>query len=161
MENQTQINKKFKTSTGFHFSLFLRTDKAFVRNLPQNKLHLLEILKAVNVLKSAQRPLVIVGKGAAFAKAEIPVRKLVRDRNLPFLATPMGKGESERFSLWLKWWKPSYSKFHDVATLMRGRILNFLRLNLASKNMQVLKNLFCAYLSLPCPMLHWLGIHFR
>ena len=99
MENQTQINKKFKTSTGFHFSLFLRTDKAFVRNLPQNNLHLLEILKAVNVLKSAQRPLVIVGKGAAFAKAEIPVRKLIRDRNLPFLATPMGKGESERFSL--------------------------------------------------------------
>ena len=74
------------------------------QNLQQNThfwdiLPLLEILKAVNVLKSAQRPLVIVGKGAAFAKAEIPVRKLVRDRNLPFLATPMGKGESERLSL--------------------------------------------------------------
>ena len=51
-------------------------------------------MKAVSVLMTAQRPLVIVGKGAAFAKAEIPVRKLVRDRNLPFLATPMGKGES-------------------------------------------------------------------
>jgi 2-hydroxyacyl-CoA lyase 1 len=50
------------------------------------------VLKAIGLLKAAQRPLVIVGKGAAYGKAEIPVRKLIRDRNLPFLATPMGKG---------------------------------------------------------------------
>ena len=34
----------------------------------------------------------VVGKGAALGKAEMAVRKFIRDKNLPFLATPMGKG---------------------------------------------------------------------
>lgn len=40
----------------------------------------------------AERPLVIVGKGMAYAQAEAAVRRLVGDFNLPFLPTPMGKG---------------------------------------------------------------------
>lgn len=50
------------------------------------------VLEAVRLLESAQRPLVIVGKGAAYARAEVQVRQLIHQTNLPFLATPMGKG---------------------------------------------------------------------
>ncbi|KAI4456600.1 2-hydroxyacyl-coa lyase [Holotrichia oblita] len=50
------------------------------------------IEKAANMLIQAKRPLVIVGKGAAYARAEIEVTNLVNYTNLPFLATPMGKG---------------------------------------------------------------------
>ncbi|NP_001086822.1 2-hydroxyacyl-CoA lyase 1 L homeolog [Xenopus laevis] len=48
--------------------------------------------KAVSLLKNAQQPLIIVGKGAAFSHAEKSIRKLVQDYGLPFLPTPMGKG---------------------------------------------------------------------
>ncbi len=47
---------------------------------------------AVAALKSAERPLVIVGKGAAYARAEDEVRAFIETTQLPFLATPMGKG---------------------------------------------------------------------
>lgn len=47
---------------------------------------------AVRLIQSAKRPLVIVGKGAAYARAEHPIRKLIEEANLPFIATPMGKG---------------------------------------------------------------------
>ncbi|KAK9695968.1 Thiamine pyrophosphate enzyme, C-terminal TPP binding domain [Popillia japonica] len=50
------------------------------------------IEKAANMLIQAKRPLVIVGKGAAYARAETEVTNLVNYTNLPFLATPMGKG---------------------------------------------------------------------
>lgn len=48
--------------------------------------------QAVALLIKSKRPLVIVGKGAAYARAEAEVRDLVERTNLPFLATPMGKG---------------------------------------------------------------------
>jgi 2-hydroxyacyl-CoA lyase 1 len=48
--------------------------------------------RAVAALKSAERPLVIVGKGAAYARAEDEVREFIEGTQLPFLATPMGKG---------------------------------------------------------------------
>lgn len=51
-----------------------------------------EVKRAVELLRSAKRPLVIVGKGAAYARAEGPIRQLVEKANLPVLATPMGKG---------------------------------------------------------------------
>lgn len=38
----------------------------------------------------AKRPLVIVGKGAAYAHAELPIRNLLDRMNLPYLPTPMG-----------------------------------------------------------------------
>lgn len=50
------------------------------------------VRNAVAVLKSAKRPLIIVGKGAAYARAENTIRQLVERSNLPVLATPMGKG---------------------------------------------------------------------
>ncbi|MCC6387697.1 MAG: oxalyl-CoA decarboxylase [Dehalococcoidia bacterium] len=47
---------------------------------------------ALAALKSAERPLVIVGKGAAYSRAEDEVRKFVETTGLPYLASPMGKG---------------------------------------------------------------------
>lgn len=51
-----------------------------------------DVQKAVELLMSAKNPLVIIGKGAAYARAETYVRQLIHQANLPFLATPMGKG---------------------------------------------------------------------
>ena len=48
--------------------------------------------QALNVLESAQRPLVIIGKGMAFSRAEDEVRAFIERTGLPFLASPMGKG---------------------------------------------------------------------
>lgn len=43
-------------------------------------------------LLGATRPLVIVGKGAAYSRAEKEVRSFVESQALPYLPTPMGKG---------------------------------------------------------------------
>uniref|UniRef100_A0A803Q629 2-hydroxyacyl-CoA lyase n=1 Tax=Cannabis sativa TaxID=3483 RepID=A0A803Q629_CANSA len=51
-----------------------------------------EIEKAVSLLRHAERPLIVCGKGAAFARAEEPLKKLVESTGIPFLPTPMGKG---------------------------------------------------------------------
>lgn len=51
-----------------------------------------DIQAALSALKSAERPLVIVGKGMAWARAENEVLELVEKTQLPFLPTPMGKG---------------------------------------------------------------------
>lgn len=51
-----------------------------------------EIERALEALRSAKRPLVIVGKGAAYARAEDEVREFIKRTQLPFLPTPMGKG---------------------------------------------------------------------
>ena len=50
------------------------------------------ILKAAQLLQSARAPLLIVGKGAAYARAETAIRELVERVGIHFLPTPMGKG---------------------------------------------------------------------
>ncbi|KAM9724003.1 2-hydroxyacyl-CoA lyase 1 [Menidia menidia] len=50
------------------------------------------VTEAVSVLKAAKAPLVIIGKGAAYSRAEIVLREFVETSGLPFLPTPMGKG---------------------------------------------------------------------
>ncbi|XP_069874723.1 2-hydroxyacyl-CoA lyase 1 isoform X3 [Dipodomys merriami] len=47
---------------------------------------------AASVIRNAKQPLLIIGKGAAYAHAEENIQKLVEQCNLPFLPTPMGKG---------------------------------------------------------------------
>ena len=47
---------------------------------------------ALDALESAERPLVIVGKGMAWSRAEDEVRAFIERTRLPFLASPMGKG---------------------------------------------------------------------
>jgi len=51
-----------------------------------------DIEKALDALESAERPLVIVGKGMAWSRAEDEVRAFIERTRLPFLASPMGKG---------------------------------------------------------------------
>ena len=51
-----------------------------------------DIDAALAALRSAEHPLVIVGKGMAWARAEHEVRDFIERTQLPFLATPMGKG---------------------------------------------------------------------
>jgi len=51
-----------------------------------------EIERALDVLRNAERPLVVVGKGAAYARAEQEVRDFIEKTRLPFLPSPMGKG---------------------------------------------------------------------
>ena len=51
-----------------------------------------DIERALDVLQSAERPLVIVGKGMAYSRAEDEVRAFIERAQVPFLASPMGKG---------------------------------------------------------------------
>lgn len=47
---------------------------------------------ALDLLQTAERPLVIIGKGMAYSHAEDEVRAFIERTQLPFLASPMGKG---------------------------------------------------------------------
>src|SRR5437899_9981607 len=51
-----------------------------------------DVERALDVLRSAERPLVIIGKGMAYSRAEDEVRKFIERTKVPFLAAPMGKG---------------------------------------------------------------------
>ena len=48
--------------------------------------------KALDALESAENPLVILGKGMAWSRAENEVREFIERTQLPFLNSPMGKG---------------------------------------------------------------------
>lgn len=50
------------------------------------------VFKIAQLIKSAKAPLVVIGKGAAYAQAESFIRHLVDTAQLPFLPSPMGKG---------------------------------------------------------------------
>jgi oxalyl-CoA decarboxylase len=50
------------------------------------------VRRALDVLKSATRPLIILGKGAAYAQADDAIRALVEKTGVPFLPMSMGKG---------------------------------------------------------------------
>uniref|UniRef100_A0A4W3KHJ6 2-hydroxyacyl-CoA lyase n=1 Tax=Callorhinchus milii TaxID=7868 RepID=A0A4W3KHJ6_CALMI len=50
------------------------------------------VSQAALIIKNARRPLVLIGKGAAYSHAEYSIGKLVNLYGLPFLPTPMGKG---------------------------------------------------------------------
>src|SRR5580765_8457065 len=50
------------------------------------------IKRALDVLKAAKRPLIILGKGAAYAQADDAIRALVEKTGIPFLPMSMGKG---------------------------------------------------------------------
>ncbi|MGB3657244.1 MAG: oxalyl-CoA decarboxylase, partial [Pseudolabrys sp.] len=50
------------------------------------------IKRALDVLKSAKRPLIILGKGAAYAQADDAIGSLVEKSGVPFLPMSMAKG---------------------------------------------------------------------
>ena len=47
---------------------------------------------ALEALKSAEQPLIVVGKGIAFGRAEEEMQRFVEATGIPFLAMPMAKG---------------------------------------------------------------------
>jgi oxalyl-CoA decarboxylase len=50
------------------------------------------VTRALELLSSAQRPLVILGKGAAYARADTEIRSFVETTGMPFLPMSMAKG---------------------------------------------------------------------
>jgi len=50
------------------------------------------VKRALDVLRSAKRPLIILGKGAAYAQADDAIRAFVEKTGVPFLPMSMGKG---------------------------------------------------------------------
>src|SRR6266404_5149527 len=50
------------------------------------------VQRALELLKSAQRPLIILGKGAAYAQADADIRALVEKTGIPYLPMAMAKG---------------------------------------------------------------------
>ncbi|HKD57955.1 MAG TPA: thiamine pyrophosphate-binding protein, partial [Hyphomicrobiaceae bacterium] len=50
------------------------------------------VKRALDVLRSARRPLIILGKGAAYAQADAQIRAFVEKSGAPFLPMSMAKG---------------------------------------------------------------------
>jgi oxalyl-CoA decarboxylase len=50
------------------------------------------VKRALEVLKGAKRPLIILGKGAAYAQADDEIRALIEKSGIPFLPMSMAKG---------------------------------------------------------------------
>src|ERR1700736_1179311 len=50
------------------------------------------VKRALDVLKGAKRPLIILGKGAAYAQADDAIKSLVEKSGIPFLPMSMAKG---------------------------------------------------------------------
>ncbi|KAF2707944.1 putative 2-hydroxyphytanoyl-CoA lyase [Pleomassaria siparia CBS 279.74] len=51
-----------------------------------------QVLKISRLIKNAKAPLLLIGKGAAYGRAEDVIRRLIDSTGLPFLPSPMGKG---------------------------------------------------------------------
>ncbi|HUF87041.1 MAG TPA: oxalyl-CoA decarboxylase [Thermohalobaculum sp.] len=50
------------------------------------------VARALELLKAARRPLIILGKGAAYAQADAEIRALVETSGIPYLPMSMAKG---------------------------------------------------------------------
>ena len=50
------------------------------------------VARALDLLKSAKRPLIILGKGASYARADDEIRTLVEKSGIPYLPMSMAKG---------------------------------------------------------------------
>src|SRR5678815_2975343 len=50
------------------------------------------VQRALDVLKGAKRPLVILGKGAAYARADEQIRAFIEKTGIPYLPMSMAKG---------------------------------------------------------------------
>ncbi|VVC26155.1 Thiamine pyrophosphate enzyme, N-terminal TPP-binding domain,Thiamine pyrophosphate enzyme, C-terminal [Cinara cedri] len=81
------------------------------------------IRSAAALLVNAERPLIIVGKGAAYGHAENSVRRFVDEFGLPFLATPMGKGVvADEHGLCVASARTFALQNADVVLLLGGRL---------------------------------------
>ena len=81
---------------------------------------------AMEMLRHAENPLVIVGKGMAWARAEDEVRAFIDATRLPFLATPMGKGVVSDLHPLSVGGARSYALQNADAILLLGARLNWI-----------------------------------
>ena len=65
---------------------------ATVAQPPRSQASDRDVEAAMAALRSAERPLAIVGKGMAWSRAEGEVRTFIDTTQVPFLSSPMGKG---------------------------------------------------------------------
>ena len=66
----------------------VRVIDAAPRQLPAPE----SVQRAIALLKGAKRPLIILGKGAAYAQADAEIRSLVENSGIPYLPMSMAKG---------------------------------------------------------------------
>ncbi len=66
----------------------VRVVDAAPRQLPSRD----AVQRAIEVLKSAKRPLILLGKGAAYSQADSAIRTLVERTGIPYLPMSMAKG---------------------------------------------------------------------
>ena len=50
------------------------------------------VKRAIDLLKTARKPLILLGKGAAYAQADADIRELVESSGIPYLPMSMAKG---------------------------------------------------------------------
>jgi oxalyl-CoA decarboxylase len=74
-------------ATAGRASLFTVVDPA-PRQLPAPD----AVTRALDLLAQAERPLIVIGKGAAYARAEERIREFVESTGIPFLPMSMAKG---------------------------------------------------------------------
>lgn len=68
------------------------TDTSTIKCPPKGAADEVRLEKVTELIKSAKAPLVLIGKGAAYAQAEKIIRQFIDQTYLPFLPSPMGKG---------------------------------------------------------------------
>ncbi|KAG2208466.1 hypothetical protein INT47_010162 [Mucor saturninus] len=94
-----------------------------VANPPKSMADQSNINQAVELLKNAKNPLIVIGKGAAYARAEKEIGQLVEKTKAPFLPTPMGKGVlSDTHPLCVSAARSKALKEADVVLLIGARL---------------------------------------
>ncbi|KAF2025814.1 hypothetical protein EK21DRAFT_103671 [Setomelanomma holmii] len=63
-----------------------------VASLPRSGTDEARLARVAFLIKNAKAPLVLIGKGAAYARAENSIRAFIEQTSIPFLPSPMGKG---------------------------------------------------------------------
>lgn len=82
-----------------------------------------QLARIAELFKTARAPLLVVGKGAASARAEVIIQALVDQTNIPFLPTPMGKGVlPDSHSLNVSSARSAALKNADVVLLLGARL---------------------------------------
>jgi oxalyl-CoA decarboxylase len=65
------------------------------------------VQRALTLLKGAKRPLIVLGKGAAYAQADADIRALIEKTGIPYLPMSMAKGSRPRPRGPTCWLKPT------------------------------------------------------
>ena len=84
------------------------------------------ISRAIDLLATAQRPLVILGKGAAYAQADEEIRSFIETTGMPFLPMSMAKGLLPDDHLQSAAAARSYAIGHADVVILIGARLNWL-----------------------------------